>query len=156
MVNRFVLYSTGMALALCLSPTTSDAQGPVKSAAHTWSTSGTAYNLAVDKSANVALVVSTQDGSTFTATGYFNGGLVGRFTLYGRALPRCQSGHVCLQFSGALLLGGEGGWPAGTQSTYIMTVVLAPSAGTGTGVYDIGPLPSIDYLQYGTLDLTVR
>jgi hypothetical protein len=115
---------------------------------------GKAMNVAVATSAAVELFVSTEDNKSFRAKGAFDGiKLAGVFDLYGRKLPLCKEADLCLQFFGAIELGGIGGWPRGTKTTFVLTLAITAHTGAAIGVYHIGPLAGADFTQYGILNL---
>ena len=115
---------------------------------------GGAMNVTVAASSKIEMFISTEDDKHFRAKGAFDGiKLFGVFDLYGRKLSQCHEADFCLQFVGAINLGGMGGWARGTKTTFVLTLAISKSAGTAIGVYHIGPVAGADYTQYGILNL---
>ena len=152
-------------------PTTSPAQGGLKSSPEEssivsaqgaskaqWSLAlrGSALNLSSNTSDQVTIKLSRPigdlSGETFIAEGAFGGrSLFGRFKISGRQLPSCNG--QCLLFHGELDLGGQGGWPVNTYTSFTISLVISPHDSVVRGVYHIGDLATFDYHQYGQLTL---
>jgi hypothetical protein len=117
---------------------------------------GQALNVTVNTADQVKLTIYKLESGVLIAEGSFGPRrLVGNFSVPGRELRQCARRHSCLFFSGMLNLGGAGGWPEGTGTTFSMTLAISPSEQISRGVYHIGNLPTLNVPQYGRLDLHV-
>lgn len=116
--------------------------------------SGPAHNVSLGLDGALSLRV-TQTESVYAATGSFSG-LFGLIEASGRVLGGCAPEHQCLLFAGAIKLDPKnGGWPAGTGTTFTLHVDILPGGTRAVGVYHIGPLEGFDHPQYGTVELKV-
>ena len=114
---------------------------------------GTAMNVSIGVKAGVEIEIGSFSDKVLTAKGAFDGtNLVGRFQTVGRELP-CSDGNWCFQFQGALLGLETGGFPKGTSATFMLTLTVPKDGSAATGVYTLGPVPSVDYAQVGTVDV---
>lgn len=116
---------------------------------------GGAINITLATTGSVELTITTVGDEGFRARGAFDGvTLIGAFDLYGRPTTPCEAADLCLLFTGALELGGRGGWPVGTATTFVLSLALKTTEGEAAGVYHVGPLPGVDAPQYGLLNVS--
>lgn len=119
--------------------------------------SGQATNVTVNATSGVSFKITQDAQYTYRAQGsYDSKNLFGRFDVLGVRLPLCTGTRsICLQFIGEINLGGDGsGFPDGTKSSYVMSIVIEGQS--AKGVYHIGVLPGLQYEQYGILTATVE
>lgn len=124
---------------------------------------GKAINLTVGKSSGVSFEMremkDTQGQiamSMYRAYGQFdNKTLFGAFDLFGRKLRTCKK-KMCLQFVGEISFSEMGNWPRGVKTTFVLTVMVSANGKKAIAVYHIGPTPSMDFTQYGTLELKMK
>jgi hypothetical protein len=117
--------------------------------------SGTVTNVTVGKSTGVTFHITSEDGKAFQARGAYDGkNLFGRFDVPGEVVYS-RPDVTCFQFSGDIEFGGGdgSGFPTGTKTTYVMSIMLTKQ--DVKGVYRIGKIPpDVELEQYGTMDLS--
>lgn len=115
--------------------------------------SGEGTNVTANATANVRFTLYAQD-TLYRAVGRFDGvSLFGSFDVQGKEID-CSGEELCLQFKGLILNGdGKDGFPKGTSTPYVMSLVVSPKEATGT--YHIGEVLNTarDYEQYGIINV---
>ena len=130
--------------------------GQRPSRTHTLRLIGDAHHLTLGVHTPVELNVSSTLSGIYRAEGVFKGSVSGRFVSSGRRVKECHGRQLCLVFNGSITLLDTQKWPQGTMTTFSLTLNFNRQRDHVKGVYQIGALQGLDFIQMGTLDLKLK